>query len=115
MQMPKVVRPIKIVQVASSCACPLLLLHRRWVGPIVFLAEGDVAISILDPSRAVIPLLPNRGTVGREKAASILREAAPYPAEIYLVAVKTSAGLHGFGMVAVPVAMVPTFTTASTP
>lgn len=113
--MPKIVRPIKIVQVPSSCASPLLLLHKRWVGPIVFLAQGDVPIVVDAPSRAVIPLLPNRGTVGREAAASLLREAAPYPAEIYLVAVETAAGIHGFGMLAVPVAMTPTFTTAPTP
>lgn len=112
---PKIVRPIKIVRVPSVHARPLLLLHRKWVGPIVFLAEGDVAVTIDQPSRAVIPLLPNRGSVGRDQAAQKLRDAAPYPVEIYLVAVETSAGICGFGMTAIPVATEPTFTTATTP
>jgi hypothetical protein len=39
----------------------------------------------------------------------------PYPAEIYIVAVETATDIFGYGMLAVPVATAPTFTTASMP
>lgn len=114
-QSPKVVRPIKVVRLTSEVPQPVLLVHRQRDVPVVLLAEGNMAILIHRPPCVPVPLLPSRSAVGQERAAVLLRHAAQWPAEVYLVAVRHAAGVVGYGMVAVPVGKVPTFRAATKP
>lgn len=106
----KVVRPVKDWRVSSSRPNPLLRIHRTWQGPVVVMGEFDSVVTVDAPGSVVVPLLPNGSAVSRSRAATMLRRAAPYPAEVYAVAVESSSGIKGVGLVAVPVAVEPRFT-----
>lgn len=100
---------VKIISLTSGHENPLVVIQRDWDGELVVCTEVPATpMAVHTPAELTIPLFDMMGPISKAEEAEILRKATSRPVDIYLVAIKTKAGVHRNGMVAVPRAHNPT-------